>query len=244
MNKEVKGIAITIGLVFVGLVALVIFSPKTDNTLNPENFDEKLYSESAYNTGNTDAIVQIVEFGDYQCPGCAAVHSYTEELLSNYTADQVNLSFRHFPLSGHANAIISAEAAESAGAQGKFWEMHDLLYVNQNEWANERNPLEIYKKYAQNLELDVERFVSDIENDVYREKISSDLADGLAINVRWTPSIYVDGELLTELPSLEEFKSIIDTKLAENTIEANTVEIQTEDNVKIEGQIEINPESI
>lgn len=213
MNNEVKGIAITIGIVVLGLVALIIFSPKPEDVEKVSNIDEYLYSEDAYMTGDSDAIVKIVKFADYQCPACATIDPFLKELIKDYSSDQVSLIFRHFPLSIHRNAVSAAEAAEAAGVQGKYWEMNDILYSRQSEWNTETRPLDKYKEYASELNLDVDRFTSDIENDLFKEKINSDLSDGLTINVKWTPSIYLDGELLTDLPSFEEFKSRIDDKL-------------------------------
>lgn len=112
-------------------------------------------------TGNTKANVTLVEYGDFQCPFCAQYHSIVEQVEEKYK-DRIAFQFRHLPLLQiHQNAFASARAAEAADAQGKFWEMYDVLYQRQNEWSSSTKSLEIFSGYAQQLGLNVDQFKQD-----------------------------------------------------------------------------------
>ncbi|GIV83916.1 MAG: hypothetical protein KatS3mg052_0923 [Candidatus Roseilinea sp.] len=144
--------------------------------------------------GNPQAATTIIEYGDFQCPACAAFHPQMKTLMGT-VSDTVRLVFRHFPLPQHDKAIPTARAAEAAALQGKFWEMHDLLYEKQGEWSNQ--PLaEItatLKAYAEALKLDVAQFERDLVSDAVAARVQRDVASGRAANVGGTPSLFLDG---------------------------------------------------
>lgn len=215
MNKEAKIISISAIVIIIGVVVLLAFGPKNGVSIKSVSVDAtKLANETSHMTGSLGAKVTIVEFGDYECPACAVFNTVVKQTIDTYGKNpDFNFVFRNFPLSQHKNALRAAEAAEAAGGQGKFWEMEQLLYAKQSDWAETENPTDLFVSYAQSLSLDVAKFKSDIENKKYEAFIKSDQADGLAINVSWTPSIYVNGELLQSMPSFEELKSKIDSLL-------------------------------
>jgi len=164
--------------------------------------------------GNTNSSVTLIEYGDFQCPACATYHSLVSQIAQEY-GGRIQIAFRNFPLRRiHSNAQISSQAAEAAGKQGKFWEMHDMLYVNQNEWAGERNPESIFEEYAKALDLDVDIFTADLKSSEVEEKINRDIALGNAAGINSTPSFVVNGSLIKSPGSLEEFRTIIDGALA------------------------------
>jgi len=144
--------------------------------------------------GNPQAATTIIEYGDFQCPACAAFHPQMKTLMGT-VSDTVRLVFRHFPLPQHDKAIPTARAAEAAALQGKFWEMHDLLYEKQSEWSGK--PLaEItatLKTYAEALKLDVAQFERDLASDAVAARVQRDVASGNAANVSGTPSLFLDG---------------------------------------------------
>ena len=150
MTKEAKILIAIAVVVVVGGVLLAFFAnPQPEapgEILNKEN----LVRSNNYMTGNKDAKVTIVEFGDYQCPACGAAHPIVKSVLEEYKDNtNVNFVFRHFPLDSiHPNAHISSEAAEAAGAQGKFWEMHNILYERQEQWSTLPDPLLAFESYA------------------------------------------------------------------------------------------------
>lgn len=106
--------------------------------------------------GNESSKVALIEYSDFQCPACAANYNLVKYLEGKYFSD-IKFVYRHFPLQQHAQAIPAARAAEAAGAQGKFWEMHDKLFENQDKWADTTTAKDIFKGYAEELGLDMER---------------------------------------------------------------------------------------
>ncbi len=156
-------------------------------------------------TGPANAKVQLVEYGDYQCPFCGAAYQPVKTVVDKYKNNpNFTFVFRNFPLSQHPNAQEAAEAAEAAGAQGKYFEMHDMLYQNQNDWSGTLSPTSAFESYAQTLGLDVNKFKSDLTTNKYINNITQDQADGEALGVNATPTFFLNGQKLdgyTELDS-------------------------------------------
>jgi cyclophilin family peptidyl-prolyl cis-trans isomerase/protein-disulfide isomerase len=126
--------------------------------------------------GPDDAPITFIEYADFQCPACAGLRSVRDFLMDKY-GDRLRFVYRHLPLTGiHNNALITAEAAEAAAAQGKFWDMHDLLYDSQQEWSglSEEDVIGKLVEYAGELELDAERFETALNEHAYREQIMAD----------------------------------------------------------------------
>jgi protein-disulfide isomerase len=138
--------------------------------------------------GPADAPVTLLEYGDYQCPYCGAAHPVVKA-LQRHLGDNLRFAFRHFPLSTiHEYAEQAAESAEAAGAQGKFWEMHDTLFENQ--------PALDYESllgYAEELGLDLERFATELENEVYAPRVKEDFISGVRSGVNGTPTFFING---------------------------------------------------
>jgi protein-disulfide isomerase len=138
--------------------------------------------------GPADAPVTLVEFGDFECPYCAAAHVIVKR-VQQIMDDQLRFVFRHFPLTQiHPHAEPAAEASEAAGAQGQFWEMHDLLYENQPLL----DPPHLVG-YAEELGLEVERFVRELETGIYRERVREDFLSGVRSGVNGTPAFFING---------------------------------------------------
>ena len=146
--------------------------------------------------GSEEPKVLIVEYGDFQCPGCRTYSAEVNSIVSQ-NSEHVGLVYRHFPLSQmHPNARAAAAAAEAAGLQGKFWEMHDLLFENQTEWSStqptSRN--ELFVTYARQLALDEDQFLEKLGDTQITQKINFDVALGRLAEVTGTPAFYVQGE--------------------------------------------------
>jgi protein-disulfide isomerase len=138
--------------------------------------------------GPGKAPVTIVEYGDYECPYCGQAYPVTKALQERL-GDQLRFVFRNFPLAeAHPHAEHAAEAAEAAAAQGKFWEMHDLLYQNQDALEDED-----LVRYAQTLNLDVPRFVKDMEEHRYADRVREDFRSGARSGVNGTPTFFING---------------------------------------------------
>jgi protein-disulfide isomerase len=136
--------------------------------------------------------VEIVEFSDLECPACASVQTPLKELLTKYEG-KVSLVYRHFPLSSiHPQANLAARLTEAAALQGKFWEMHDLLFERQREWASS-DLGELIPKYAEELELDLEKLLSELESSEVKAKVNNDLLAATRNRLTGTPSFYVNG---------------------------------------------------
>ena len=138
--------------------------------------------------GPAEAPVTLVEYGDYECPYCGEAYPVVKALQKRL-GDQMRFVFRNFPLAqAHPHAEHAAEAAEAAGAQGKFWEMHDLLYENQDALEDED-----LVRYARALHLDVPRFVKEMESGAYLERVREDFRSGVRSGVNGTPSFFING---------------------------------------------------
>jgi protein-disulfide isomerase len=141
--------------------------------------------------GRPDAPVTVVEYGDFECPYCKLAFPAVKLLLQRFGSD-IRFVYRHFPLHDvHPRALVAAEAAECAASQGRFWEMHDLLFENQARM--ERNHLE---EYARRLELDVTRFAAELDTHEHIDRVRADLESGARSGVRGTPSFFVNGRIV------------------------------------------------
>jgi len=157
--------------------------------------------------GPATAKVNIVAFSDFQCPFCSRVVPTMQKIEKEYPKD-VRIFFRHNPLPMHPNAPLAAEAAVAAEARGKFWEMHDKMFANQQ--ALTRPDLE---KYAGEIGLDVGKFKAALDSGAGKAKVNADLALGRQIGVQGTPNFYVDGRNIQGAQPFEEFKKVIDDEI-------------------------------
>jgi len=161
------------------------------NITESEGVLAKTNTDSAHIRGNPDAPVTLEEFGDFQCPPCGKFSEFVEELLKEYNP-RLRLVFRNFPLSGHEHAREAALAAEAAGLQGKFWEMHDTLYREQDAWSKAPNVRELFESYAGTIGLDVDQFKKDMDGDKARERVDSDRALADFLGVKATPTLFIN----------------------------------------------------
>jgi protein-disulfide isomerase len=145
-------------------------------------------SERDHVIGPTTATVTLLEYGDYECPFCGAAHPIVQQ-VREIMGDDLRFAYRHFPLTQiHPHSYQAAEAAEAAGAQGRFWEMHDTLFENQD-----RLGLRDLIAHADALGLDLDRFVTDMRNDTYAARLREDFMSGIRSGVNGTPTFFVNG---------------------------------------------------
>ena len=146
--------------------------------------------------GNANAKNVFVEYSDFQCPACAAASPMLKQIPSQFP-DTVFV-YRYFPLTQiHPNSVESAVAVEAAGAQGKYWEMHDLMFQKQTEWENVPDPLDLFAQYAQSIGVkDINQFKSDITNKKYLSPIEKNNNEALGMNLQGTPSYFFNGHEL------------------------------------------------
>src|SRR5579862_6508760 len=156
--------------------------------------------------GPADSGLVLLEYGDYECPYCGAAYPVVKELQKRMKG-KMAFAFRNFPLANaHPHAELAAEAAEAAAAQGKFWEMHDLLYEHQDALEDED-----LVRYARALHLDMTRFVKEMEAGAYLERVRADFSSGVRSGVNGTPTFFINGvrhdgpfDLASLLAAIEE----------------------------------------
>jgi protein-disulfide isomerase len=173
--------------------------------------------------GDIDAPITIIEFSDFQCPFCARFHVQTLPTIMDEYIDKgtVKLVFRDFPIQSiHPNALPASVAAECANEQGKFKEMHDILFEKQNEWNNQETnkAIMLFNQYASEMQLEQGKFDSCLKNGKYIEEIKKDLDDGRAYGVSGTPGFFIGNEQIgyVELKGaqpFESFKKVIEIQL-------------------------------
>ncbi len=146
-------------------------------------------SEKDHFQGNSNAPIVLVEYGDYECPYCGQAYPVVKQLQNDF-GDQLGFVFRNFPLAQmHPHAFHAAEAAELAADEGKFWEMHDSLYEDQENLGDGA-----LAQRAQNLGMDANAFISNLENNSKAEKVKSDFMSGVESGVGGTPTFFINGE--------------------------------------------------
>jgi formate-nitrite transporter family protein len=162
-----------------------------------------------------NAVVTLEEFGDYQCPPCGELHPTLKKLKQEF-GPNLNFIFRNLPLTTiHKNALAAAQAAEAARMQNRFWEMHDLLYENQNLWKDDINPRAIFRKFASDIGLDTARFVRDLDDKQVQLRIEADQDAAAGLGINGTPTILIDGrQLRAEVTTPEGVRKGVDVMMA------------------------------
>jgi protein-disulfide isomerase len=148
-------------------------------------------TEMVHVRGRADAPVTLVEFGDFQCPPCATLADPIDKLEREYRP-RLRLVFRHLPIPNHQHARESALASEAASLQGRFWEMHDLLYREQSVWSKAPDVRVLFNSYAGMLGLNIDRFKKDMESEQAKAHVRSDEQQARALGLATTPSIFVN----------------------------------------------------
>lgn len=176
--------------------------PTTGETDNYQAIVDQLppISEVDWVQGNPDAPITIIEYADFQCPACVSFAQLTNFLLENFP-NSIKLVFRHLPLpSIHDKAFLSGMAAEAAGAQGKFWDMHDFLYLSQNYWSplSEQEFIDWILGIAEELELDIAQFETDLLDPEKRAWLEEETAERFAIGLNYTPTVIVNDRIFRE----------------------------------------------
>ncbi len=158
--------------------------------------------------GPTDAPLTLVEYGDYQCPYCGAAYSVVKRVQKKL-GKKLRFVFRNFPLTqAHPYALIAAEAAEAAALQGKFWEMHDLLYEKQTLLEPDSIPL-----WAEKIGLSLEKFRNDIEQGVVEKRIQEDRQSGIRSGVNGTPTFFINGTRYDGTPDYASLLAALESEL-------------------------------
>ncbi|MDB5180506.1 MAG: Na+/H+ antiporter, NhaA family protein nonfunctional [Candidatus Saccharibacteria bacterium] len=206
MNKI--GWIIFSAVVVLLLGGLIVWTRVNNPSVDVSKIDSNVVLKASAESGNiadhvegkADSKVILVEYGDFQCPSCGNAHPNVKALMEEY-GDRIGLIFRNFPLTSiHPNARAGAAAAEAAGLQDRFWDMHDLLYANRDSWINldAAQRTDMFASFANQLGLDAAKFKTDYASADVNKKISFDIAVGKAKKVDATPTFFLNGEKLDE----------------------------------------------
>jgi protein-disulfide isomerase len=173
-------------------------------------------AEPAHALGDAKAPVTLEEFGDFECPPCGVLHPILKSLETEYGPAKVRIIFREFPLvPNHVHALAAARAAEAAGLQGKFWEMHDMIYEHQNDWREAFDVRPIFEGYAKKIGLDVEQFNRDNTSETVERRIFLDGKRGHSLGVQGTPTVFLNGkEVPFQSLAPDKLKELINNELA------------------------------
>lgn len=217
MSKQFWAVLIVIAAIFIGAVIISGKNNKNDSVAGtPTNHVE----------GNASSGVKLVEYGDYQCPVCGVYFDTVKQVAAKYSS-QVEFQFRNLPLpSLHPNAFAAARAAEAASDQGKFWQMHDLLYQNQNTWSSAPSPMTLFTSYAKTIGLNTIKFKADYASSKTNGAINADVAAfDKTHDEKATPTFYLNGKKVdlgklvdskTNTPSVDKFSAVLDAAIVKH----------------------------
>jgi len=208
-----KRFLVILAIVILGLVGLFVFTKQ--KSVAPSSPANTSVSASNHIEGKADSKVKLLVYGDFQCSACEQFYPIEKQVVDKYS-NQISFQFRHFPLENlHPNARAASRAAEAAGLQGKFFEMHNMLYQSQAAWRDQSVPLNVFISFANSLNLDVNKFKTDYASENVNAIINADYQAGSKLGVAGTPSYYLNGKLLDnkDIGTVEQFSAKIDATI-------------------------------
>lgn len=216
MSKQFWAVIAAIVIIFVGVFAL------TGDKKNENNGGGNTNAASNHVLGKSTTGVKLVQFGDFQCSACLGYFPTIKKVVESY-GDQISFQYVNFPLTSiHQNAFASARAAEAAGKQGKFWEMHDLLYQNNDPsartgWVASSSPTTFFNQFATQLSLNLDQFKKDYASQAINSIVNADLAKGNKLDVQGTPAFFIDGKAVNIKNTEDDFKKVLDAEIKKKT---------------------------
>ncbi len=216
MNKNTILTIIGSIVVIVGFLVLVYQSSVEKDKVATQPIESvKTITKDDHVKWASKSMHTLVEYSDFQCPACASFHPVLKELEADKEVGaKVRFVYRHYPLRQiHPNAMSAAVAAEAAGRQGKFFDYHDILFENQSDWSEEKNPQKMYEKYATELGLDLKKFQADLKDKALVQRVERDISSGAQAGITGTPSFYLNGTKL-DFTTVDDFTKQIKAALA------------------------------
>jgi len=198
-------------LIILAVVVLIIFASSVFSSFSFREKNSSFPEIKAKNPslGKKNAPVKIIEFGDFSCPYCRLLNDYFNQLYSEYGSEKIIIVWKDFPLYNlHDYSVEAAQAARCAQKQGKFWEMHDLLFKNQSSFSPE-----FFISLASSLNLDTNKFIKCVNNNETLSWIEEDVKEGKRLGVNGTPHFYVNNYKITELIDYSQLKELVDSFL-------------------------------
>ena len=214
-TKLILGISLASIAIIIGAVFFLSGKPTTPTSTASTVDMNLLMRDQGYNArGAATPSATIVEFSDFQCPACKATEPILKQILAKYP-DTVRLVYRHFPLSQHQFSEYAALAAESAGAQNKFWEMHDLLFPVQDKF--DKNVIKDLGKQIKGLDLN--KFNKSLNDSEFKSVVSNDLSQGNQLGINSTPTLFINGVKVdnSKPMTLDYFSALIDTAISKSS---------------------------
>jgi protein-disulfide isomerase len=209
-------VVVIVVLATAGLIVLGIMQPPTTQTTPISSTLVPAITSSDNTEGNLNAKVSLIEYGDFQCPACGAYYPMVKQLVAAYSG-KIAFAFRNYPLPQHADAPLASQAAEAAGLQGKYWQMHDALYENQSVWSAAPTSTvvsQFFDNYASSLGINVAQLNTDMNSAKVLNKIQSDISSGNAVPLQYTPTFFINLKQISNPTSYDQFKSDIDQALS------------------------------
>jgi protein-disulfide isomerase len=186
-------IVAVVALATIGSGAMLYRARRPHVLSNSEAVSAKGDAESPHMRGNPDAPVTLEEYGDFQCPPCGMFAAFVGQLEKEYDS-RLRVVFRNFPLKMHEHAREAALAAEAAGMQERFWEMHDVLYREQETWSKAANARELFESYAGTIGLDLDKFRKDMDSEKANARVDADRQRGDSLGIQTTPTMFINNQ--------------------------------------------------
>ncbi len=194
-------------------LAVAVFLIVKNVTYDPTSGKTVAGVSSAEWTKGAQGMPILMEYSDFQCPACGAYYPLVKRLVAEFGM-RVQFVYRHFPLGQiHAHAFEAAYAAEAAGRQGKFWDMHDVIFEKQKEWSGASDAKTLFVQYAQGLGLNVEQFTKDMGDSDIKDRVQKNYKSGEEAGVPGTPTFFFDGRRIQPPANYEAFKAILNYEL-------------------------------
>jgi protein-disulfide isomerase len=214
--KRYLPFVIIAGVLVISMAAgMMVYRSSSQPETQPSNTSNVTSStDFRHARGERNAPVTLEEFGDFQCPPCGALHPELKKIEAEY-GPRLRVVFHNYPvISMHKHALAAAHAAEAAGLQGRFWEMHDMLYQNQLSWSPADDVRPVFIQYARDLNLDIERFTRDMDSPEVAARVRSDYERGSSQRVEGTPTLFINGrQMRPEAVTAEGLRLALDFML-------------------------------
>lgn len=163
--------------------------------------------EDDWTKGNPDADIIVIKYSDFQCPSCLFQAAMDQKIMEEM-GDEVLFVYRHFPLPSHQYARLAAKYTEAAGRQGKFWEMHDLIFTNQRQWSGGRAET-AFQQLAESIDVDTDQLKKEVNDPEIAKHIEEEYKQGEALGVTGVPSIFINGQKMRFSGSIDEYRNQI-----------------------------------
>jgi protein-disulfide isomerase len=225
MDKRFLAVLAALVIIFGGIF---VVSQKSGNGSSGSKSSSGSSQATNHVMGDNAKNVTLLEYGDYQCPICGAYYQPVKQALTPEILKDIHFQFRNLPLTSiHQNAFAGARAAEAAGLQGKYFEMHDMLYENQSAWSEGNSPISFFEKYAKSLGLNVVQFKADYTSDKVNDAINADTAEfAKTKQAQATPTFFLNGKYVansdlsdpaTGAPSAEKITKLLSDAVAKQS---------------------------